>query len=157
LDLAGVLGRGDHGEQRQPPGDREAADVGADIHISLQGDVQGRSRVVDRTADQRLHRGIAAASINELHVEAAILEITVAARDLIWHSAQKLAAVSELDLPGLCVCTAGRRRGNYSCGQARAPEQRAPGEIGARHAGDRFIAAAHRNLIGRRIVAMPQA
>jgi hypothetical protein len=134
----------------------------------LQRHIQSRRGVIDRATDQRLHRGIAAAGINELHVEAVVLEMTVGARDFVRHPTQELAAVSERDLPALRLCRAGRSCGNYTCGEACtktcALEQRAPGKIGARHTRGRFVAAAHNtligklagNLIGSRIVAMLQ-
>ena len=87
LNLASGFRRGNDGEQRQPSGNREATDIGADIDIGLHGDVQSGGRIVDRTADQRLHRRIAAAGVDELHVEAMVLEIPVGARDFIGHPA----------------------------------------------------------------------
>src|SRR5262249_2334818 len=117
---------------------------------------QSRGGVVDGAADQRLHRGIAAAGVNELDVKSVILEITISAGYFVWHSAQELAAIGEPNLPRLRRCMA-RRRWNYACSEACASEQRAPGEIGAGHARGRFIATAHSDLIDSLIFAMPQA
>jgi hypothetical protein len=83
-----------------------------------------------------------------LHIEAVVFEMAVGARDFVWHPTQELAAVSERDLPGLRLCSAACGCGDHACAEAYALEQRAPGEIGARHAGGRFIAAAHNKLIG---------
>src|SRR5207249_10797048 len=77
LNLARCFRRGNDGEQRQLSGDRETADIGADIDIGLHGDVQSGGCIVDRAADQRLHRRIATAGINELYVEAVVLEVSV--------------------------------------------------------------------------------
>ena len=87
LNLARGFRRGNDGEQRQLSGDRKATDIGADIDIGLHGDVQSGGCIVDRAADQRLHRRIAAAGIDELHVEAAVLEVPVGAGDFIRHPA----------------------------------------------------------------------
>jgi len=105
--------------------------------------VEGRSGIVDRAADQRLHGGVAAAGIDELDVKPLVLKVTVGARDLIRHSAQELAAISEFYLPGLRLRTARLRAGNDACGERCALEHCAPGKIPAGYAGGGFIAAAH--------------
>jgi len=80
LDLAGCPGSGNQGEQRQAAGDREAPDVGVHVGIGLDGDVQGGRGVVDGTADESLHGGIAAAEMDELDIEAVLLEESSGAR-----------------------------------------------------------------------------
>ena len=60
-------------------------------------DVERGGGIVDGAADQRLHRGAAAAGIDELDVEPVVLEQAAGARDLVRHAAQELAAIGELD------------------------------------------------------------
>jgi len=68
LNLARGLGRGHDREQREAAGDGEATDIGAGIGVGLDGDIEGSGGVVDGASDQRLHGGVAAAGIDQLHV-----------------------------------------------------------------------------------------
>ena len=77
VNRVGGLRRGDQRKQRQPAGDGEAADVGADIGVGGERDVERGRGIVDRAADQRLHGGAAAAGIDQLDVEAVVLEVPV--------------------------------------------------------------------------------
>src|SRR3954463_7629919 len=142
-NLVGGLGSGDNGKQRKAPGDREAADVRADIGIGLESNVQRGGGVIHRPADQRLHRGVTAAGVDDLHIKPMILEVPSRARDFVRHSAKKLAAVGELDLLALRFGARRPRRRNYACNERRTLEQRAPRHVGIRYAGGGFIAAAH--------------
>src|SRR6266403_3375157 len=146
LNLAGGFRSGDNGEQREAPRDREAADVRADIGIGLEGNVQRGGRVVDGAADQRLHSGVAAAGIDELHIKPMILEVTGRSRHLVGNAAQKLAAIGQLDLFALGLGLGGSRRRNDACDQRRPLEQRTPGYVGIAYSGGGFIAAAHGSL-----------
>src|SRR6266404_6603125 len=146
LNLAGGSGSGDNGEQGEAPRDREAADVRADIGIGLEGNVQRGGSVVDGAADQRLHSGVAAAGIDELHIKPMILEVTGRSRDLVGNAAQKLAAIGQLDLFALGLGLGGSRRRNDACDQRRPLEQRTPGYVGIGYSGGGFIAAAHGSL-----------
>ena len=87
LDAGRRLGRGDDREQRQPSGHREPADVGADIGIGLDCNVERGGAVIDGPAEERLHGRVAAAGIDKLHVEAVVLEMAGRARDLVGHAA----------------------------------------------------------------------
>src|SRR5262245_41314219 len=100
----------DNGEQGKAPGDGETADVRAGISVSLDSNVERGGSVVDRTADQRLHRGVAAAGIDELHVQSMVLEVAGRACNFVRHPAQKLAAIGELDLFALRFGAGGLRR-----------------------------------------------
>src|SRR6266446_3128145 len=146
LNLAGGPGSGDNGEQREAPRDREAADVRADIGIGLDGNVQSGGSVVDGAADQRLHRGVAAAGIDELHIKPMIFEVTGRSRDLVGNAAQKLAAIGQLDLLALSLGLGGSSRRNDACDQRSPLEQRTPRHVGIGYAGGGFIAAAHGSL-----------
>ena len=108
--------------------------------------VQRGGGIIDRAADQRLHRGIAAAGVDELHIEPMILEVAGRARDFVRHAAQKLAAIGELDLLALRFGAGGSRRRDDACDQRRALEQRAPRHVGIGYAGGGFVAAAHGSL-----------
>src|SRR5436309_2870412 len=143
LNLAGGPRRGDNGEQGEAPRDREATDVRADIGIGLDGDIQRGGSVVDGAADQRLHRGVAAAGIDELHIKPLIFEVTGRSRDLVRNAAQKLTAIGQLDLLALSLGLGGSRRRNDACDQRSPLEQRTPRHFGTRYAGGGFIAAAH--------------
>src|SRR6266478_54460 len=146
LNLAGGPGSGDNGEQREAPRDREAADVRADIGIGLDGNIQRGGSVVDGAADQRLHRGVAAAGIDELHIKPMILEVTCRSRDLVRNAAQKLTAIGQLDLLALSLGLGGSRRRNDACDQRSPLEQRTPGHLGIGYSSGGFIAAAHGSL-----------
>jgi hypothetical protein len=87
LNLARGIGRGDDRKQRQAPGDGKTADVRSHIGVGLNGDVERGGGVIDRAADQRLHGGVAAAGIDELHVEPMGLEVSAGAGDLVGHAA----------------------------------------------------------------------
>ena len=144
--LARGLGSGDNGEQGEAAGDRKAADVRADIGIGLERDVQRGGCIFDRASDQRLHGGIAAAGVDQLHLEPMSLEIAGRARDFVRHPAQKLAAVGEPDLLALRFGAGGSGRRDDACNQSRPLEQRASRHVGVGHAGGGFIAAAHGSL-----------
>src|SRR5262249_35012529 len=75
LNLARSIGRGDNGKQGQAPRHGKAANVRSDIGVGLKGNVERGGGVIDRAADQRLHGGVAAAGIDELHVEPVGLEV----------------------------------------------------------------------------------
>jgi hypothetical protein len=96
LDLACARRGGHGGEERQASGGGKTADVGA-LAVGLQGHVEGGGRVIDGTADQRLHGSVAAARIDELDVEALGREMTIGARHLVGHDAEELATEGELD------------------------------------------------------------
>src|SRR6266404_4769178 len=146
LNLACGPRSGDNGEQREAPRDREAADVRADIGIGLDGNIQRGGSVVDGAADQRLHRGVAAAGIDELHIKPMILEVTCRSRDLVRNAAQKLTAIGQLDLLALSFGLGGSRRRNDACDQRSPLEQRTPRHVGIGYSGGVFIAAAHGSL-----------
>ena len=86
-NLVGGLGSGDNGKQRKSPGDREAADVRADIGIGLESNVERGGSVIHRPAEQRLHRGVASAGMDDLHIKTMILEVAGRARDFVGHAA----------------------------------------------------------------------
>ena len=109
-------------------------------------DVQRGGGIIDRAADQRLHGGVAAAGVDQLHIEPMILEVAGRARDFVRHSAQKLAAIGELDLLALRFGAGGSGRRDDACDQRRPLEQRASRHVGIGHAGGGFIAAAHGSL-----------
>ena len=120
-------------------------------------DVERGRGIVDGAADQRLHRGVAAAGIDQLDVEAVVLEVAVRARDLVGHDAEKLAAEGELELLQRRGLRAGRAGGGKRAGDdADAFQDRAAGnvrrrQIGAGQAGPYrrgmiFVAAAHEVL-----------
>ena len=69
-------------EQRQPAGGGEAADVGA-VGEGLHRHVERGRRIVDGAADQRLHRRVAAAGVDELDVEPFGLEEAAGAGELV--------------------------------------------------------------------------
>ncbi|MDB5408355.1 MAG: hypothetical protein JWL84_3267 [Rhodospirillales bacterium] len=109
LDLADLIRlarRRRDGEQRQPAGRREAADLGA-MGIGLQRDAERGRAVLDGAADQRLHRRVAAARIDQLGVEPMLGEMPVGAGDLVGDDAEELAAEGDLDLPALRPADAG--------------------------------------------------
>src|SRR6267143_3872160 len=142
-DLACGLGRGDDGEQRQASGDGEAADVDVNVGIGLDCDVERSGCVIDRAADQRLHRRLATAGIDELHVETVVLEQAGRACDLIRHAAQELAAIGELDPRALRVGALGAQNGNEARDEHRAFQHGPARQIDNRHAGGGFVTAAH--------------
>jgi hypothetical protein len=113
-DLARRLWRGDDGEQRQPPGDGEAANVGVHIGIRLDRHVEGGRGIVDRAADQCLHGRLAPPRIDDLHVEAVALEQAGRPRDLVRHTAQKLTAIGELYPLPLGFGGGGAQSGNHA-------------------------------------------
>jgi hypothetical protein len=114
-----LAGRYGQPEQRQPPGGGEAPDHGA-IGGRLQHDVEGGARVLDRAADQRLHRRVAAAGVDKLDVEAFSGEVTLGARHFIGDDAQELTAEGKTD-----ARESGRRpgRAGRQCQAARHGEQ----------------------------------
>jgi len=146
LNLATGPGSGDNGEQRKTPRDRKAANICADIGVSLQRDVERGSGVIDRAADERLHRSIAAAGVNKLHVEPVLGKVPGGARNLVRHAAQQLATIGKLDLLPLRLGGGGPCRRNDARDQRRALEHRAPRHVSLWHAGRSFVAAAHANL-----------
>src|SRR5262249_18988174 len=91
-------------------------------------------------ADQRLDRGIAAAAVDELHIETMIFEDPGRTRDLVRHPAQDLAAVGKLDL--LALALRGSRRDD-ACDHRGALQQRTPRDVRVRYAGGGLVAAAH--------------
>src|SRR5262249_39760082 len=102
--------------------------------------------IVDRTPDQRLHGGDAAAAMHELHVKPMLLEVAGRARDFVRHPAQKLAAIGELDLFALRSRTSASRRRDDACDQRGSLEHRAPRYASIGEGGGVFIAAAHGSL-----------
>ena len=139
FDLSGGLRRRHEREQGQPSGHGEAPDRRA-FGEGGDGDVERRRGVIDGVADQRLHRRAAAAGVDQLDIEAVLLEVAGRARDLVRHAAQELAAIGELDAPALRL--RGARQGARDDG--RALQQSAARQIGWWHAGSGFVAAAHR-------------
>ena len=146
LNLARGLGRGHDREQREAAGDGEATDIGAGIGVGLDGDIESSGGVVDGACDQRLHGGVAAAGIDQLHVEPVRLEVAGRARDLVGHAAQKLAAIGKLDLLALRLGAGGACGRDDACNQGRPLEQRTPRYVTIGDASGGFIAAAHGSL-----------
>ena len=64
--------------------------------IGLQRDIERGRGVIDRAADQRLHRRRAAAHVDELDLEPFLLEMPVMHREDIRDDAEKLRAEGEL-------------------------------------------------------------
>src|SRR6266516_5273734 len=95
---------------------------------------------------ERLHRGIAAAGVNKLHVEPVLGKVPGGARNLVRHAAQQLATIGKLDLLPLCLGGGGPCRRNDARDQRRALEHRAPRHVSLWHACRGFVAAAHANL-----------
>ena len=69
----------------------------------LKRHVEGRPRVVHRTADQGLHRNVAAARVNQADIEAFVGEMAARSRDLVRDDAEELAAEREQHLAALAV------------------------------------------------------
>ena len=69
----------------------------------LKRHVEGRPRVVHRTADQGLHRNVAAARVNQADVEAFVGEMAARSRHLVRDDAEELAAEREQHLAALAV------------------------------------------------------
>src|SRR4051794_21090704 len=86
--------------------------------------------------------------MDDLHIKTVILEMAGRARDFVRHSAQKLAAVGELDLLALRFGARNTRGRDDACNERRTLEHRAPRNVGIRYASGRFIAAAHGNSSG---------
>ena len=101
-DLFRHFRRAGESEQRQSSGGREAGDLRA-VGEGLKRHVEGRARVVHRTADQRLHRDVAAARVNQADVEAFVGEMAARARHLVRDDAEQLAAEREQHLAALAV------------------------------------------------------
>ena len=147
VDVACRL-RGRHQrEQRQPAGGGEGADIGA-VGVGLDRDIERGSGIIDGTADQRLHRGIAAAGIDEFDIEAVIFEMAPGAGDLIGNDAQQLAAESKPDLLALGLRAGRKRCRQQARDESRALEHRAPGHLDIGDASGSFVATAHRALRG---------
>src|SRR5262249_18973819 len=123
----------------QPAGDGEAADIRPDIGVGLDGHVERGRGIIDSAADERLHRRVAAAGVDELDFEAVPPEQTARARDLVGHAAEELAAIGELDALGLC------RRGDWyrARDQRGALEQGAARHVGVGHARGALVATTH--------------
>src|SRR5262249_23023222 len=114
--------------------------------IGLDRNVEGGRTIIDGAADERLHRRVAAAGIDELHIEPVVLEMAGRARDLVGHAAQELTAIGEVDLLALSCARRSPQRRNRAGGERGALEQRAPRHAAVGYAGGGFIAAAHRGL-----------
>jgi hypothetical protein len=150
FDLPGGLRRGHQREQRQPAGHRKALDRGALVEGG-DGDVERGRRIVDRIADQRLHRGAAAARIDQFDVEPVLLEVAGGARDLVRHATQQLAAIGELDAAALRLGRAWQGAGD----DGRALQKGAAGKISRGYAGGGFVAAAHRDSPNLKLMSRP--
>ena len=69
----------------------------------LKRHVEGRPRVVHRTADQSLHRDVAAARVNQADIETFVGEMAARSRHLVRDDAEQLAAEREQHLAALAV------------------------------------------------------
>src|SRR5262249_25230877 len=128
LNGRGVLRRSRDREQRYLAGAHEAADVGA-FGVGLHCDVERGRAIVDRAADQRLDRSVATAEVDDLGVEAVLLEMTEGARDLVGRRAEELAAERERHF---LKRLARRRSGGaeHACEGSGALEDRAARHVG---------------------------
>ncbi len=96
------LRRAGESEQRQSSGGRKAGDLRA-VGEGLKRHVEGRPRVVHRTADQSLHGDVAAARVNQADVETFVGEMAARASDFVRNDAKQLAAEREQHLAALAV------------------------------------------------------
>ncbi len=90
-DLRRLFRRDGEGEERQLAGRGNALHRGA-MRIGLQRDIERGRGVIDRAADQRLHRRRAAAHVDELDIEPFLLEMPVMRRDDVGDDTEKLAS-----------------------------------------------------------------
>ena len=69
----------------------------------LECHVEGRARVVHRTADQSLHGDVAAARIDQANIETFVGEVAARASDFVRNDAKQLAAERQQHLAALAV------------------------------------------------------
>ena len=73
------------------------------VGVRLQRDIERSPRVVHRTADESLHGDVAAARVDQAHVEPFVGEVSTRASDFVGNDAEQLAAERQQDLAALAV------------------------------------------------------
>jgi hypothetical protein len=86
-----LLGRYCEREERKPACRQNPADARA-VRGSLECHIEGGPSIVNRATNERLHRGVPSACVDQLDIKPLICEVAARPRHLIRNDAKKLTA-----------------------------------------------------------------